>query len=720
MAQELRWVDAEILRLTRRRGWLLARLHAEPTREVPVYEPLPVRAARDVSRFGVRNALLALGGALLGIAALAFTAISWGSLGMGARALILVSLTAMLLGGAWPLVRRGLPATAETLAIVGLMLGALQFYAAHAGDLFGLKTLDGAWYAAAASTILAAAWTAYAHLAPLRLPKPMAVALWHAPPLLLVIALDVPPMLLALVALAASVADLGVREISTGAVRGVATFTGLGSGAVGLIAALSLLVTGPWAPPSLLLAGGAALLWGWRLDRILGIVCGLTWSIALAATLPLPNGWTAAGLAGAALTILAGTRLLPQHLRGTTATGAGAAFAAAIIWVLPGTASKLLAPLTYGTADLPEALPAAPIVLGLAAGALLLTRRVLAPPVVALAVVIELPHPSAGVLLAIALATWAAADRTVLRSAAATAVTVACWTALAVPSGQTPFVFGAMTAAGAVYCAIVRELRSPAATFTILSLAGFAATLGTASAPIHLAAFGVLAAAALGAGIATWARSVPAEIATGAVAVAGLVMTVGHPTTLSLGLAFTGGIALATALRSDRRQAGWAGAALLTAAWWVLLAAADVRAPEIYTAPISLMLLTVGLIRRSQRPSPSSWTAYAPALAVTLLPSMAASWTGDGPRPLLLAGGALLITLVGARLRLQAPLLLGGGVLLLVAGHALAPLVVEFLTGLPGWVPVAAVGLLVLGLGATYEQRLRDLRRLRTAVTTLD
>ncbi|MFI6522209.1 SCO7613 C-terminal domain-containing membrane protein [Spirillospora sp. NPDC050679] len=727
MARELWRVDVEILRLTRHRRGLLARLHAEPAPEAPffvappVHEPMPLRAARDLSRFGVRNALLVLGGALLGIAALAFTVISWGSLGMGARALILVSLMAVLLGVAWPLVRRGLRATAETLAAVGLVLGALQFYAAHAGNLFGLRALDGAWYAVGASAVLAVAWTGYARIAPLRLPMPVAVVLGHAPPLLAVIALDVPPMALALVALAVSVTDLGLREVSTGAVRGVATFAGLGCGAVGAVAALVLLVTGPWASPALLLAGGVALLWGWRLDRVLGIAGGLLCSIAVADALPLSSGWEVAGLAGAALLVLAGTRLLPHALRGTAGAGAGAAFAVAVVWVLPGVLGGVLSPMGHGAADgLPGALPAAPVVLGMSAGALLLSLRVLAPPVVALAVVIELPHPGAGLPLAVALGIWAARDRAVLRSAAATAAAVACWTVLAVPADQAHFVLGATTVAAAVYCQLVRELRALTAAFLVVSLGGFAATLGTASMPLHLAAFGVVGAAAVGVGVAAWTRSVPAEAASGVVAVAGVAMTAGRPEFLSPALALVGGIAFAAALRSDRRQAGWAGTALLVAAWWVWLAQAGVTAPEVYSAPVSLVLLVVGLVRRSRRPSPSSWDAYGIALAATLLPSLAAAWTGDGPRPLLLAGGALAVTLAGARVRLQAPLLLGGGVLVLVAGHVLAPMVVEFLTGLPGWVPVAAVGLLVLGVGVTYEQRLRDLRRLRTAVTALD
>jgi len=37
----------------------------------------------------------------------------------------------------------------------------------------------------------------------------------------------------------------------------------------------------------------------------------------------------------------------------------------------------------------------------------------------------------------------------------------------------------------------------------------------------------------------------------------------------------------------------------------------------------------------------------------------------------------------------------------------------------PRWVPIAVIGVLLLAVGATYEARLRDLRKLRTALSRL-
>ena len=80
---------------------------------------------------------------------------------------------------------------------------------------------------------------------------------------------------------------------------------------------------------------------------------------------------------------------------------------------------------------------------------------------------------------------------------------------------------------------------------------------------------------------------------------------------------------------------------------------------------------------------------------------------------------ALAVTLLGARHHLQAPLLLGGTVLALDALHELAPYIVQVTDALPRWVPPALAGLLLLAVGATYEQRLRDARRVRDFLGTL-
>jgi hypothetical protein len=122
--------------------------------------------------------------------------------------------------------------------------------------------------------------------------------------------------------------------------------------------------------------------------------------------------------------------------------------------------------------------------------------------------------------------------------------------------------------------------------------------------------------------------------------------------------------------------------------------------------------------RRSSQPA--SWICYGPGLARLLLPSLIATWQGSGwVRPLLLGVVAALAALAGGRARLQAPLLLGAVVVILDAGHELAPAVSRLASMLPGWIPIALIGMVLLGVGATYEARLRDLGQARRALARL-
>ncbi|MCH0573339.1 hypothetical protein I3F60_29600, partial [Streptomyces sp. MUM 136J] len=214
---------------------------------------------------------------------------------------------------------------------------------------------------------------------------------------------------------------------------------------------------------------------------------------------------------------------------------------------------------------------------------------------------------------------------------------------------------------------------------------------------------------------------VPVEV-TGAVA--GLLavgLAAPHPSTLSLVLTLCAVIVSATAVRPDRRSLGPAAASLFVLAAWVRLVAWDVTTPEAYTLPAAVPALAVGVLRRRRDPGTSSWTAYGPGLAVAFLPSLAAAWADPHwLRPLLLGAAALAVTLLGARHRLRAPLALGGTVLVLDALHELAPYLVQVVGALPRWVPPALAGLLLLAVGATYERRLRDVRRVREVLGRMD
>ncbi|MGW1932078.1 SCO7613 C-terminal domain-containing membrane protein, partial [Streptomyces sp. NPDC001919] len=239
----------------------------------------------------------------------------------------------------------------------------------------------------------------------------------------------------------------------------------------------------------------------------------------------------------------------------------------------------------------------------------------------------------------------------------------------------------------------------------------------------HWTALALLGVTAATAAVGAKARPValPVEITGAVVALPAFALAAPRPAFLALTLALGGVVAAATAVRPERRRfASWTAAVLFLLAAWVRLAAWEVTTPEAYTLPVTVPALVVGFLRRRRDPEASSWTAYGPGLAATLLPSLLAAWTDpEWPRPLALGLAALAVTLLGARFRLQALLVLGGSVLALDGLHELAPYVVQAVGALPRWLPPALAGLLLLAVGATYEQRLRDARRLRDRVARM-
>ncbi|CAM5592444.1 hypothetical protein STANM337S_05311 [Streptomyces tanashiensis] len=309
--------------------------------------------------------------------------------------------------------------------------------------------------------------------------------------------------------------------------------------------------------------------------------------------------------------------------------------------------------------------------------------------------------------------------------------------------GWTAYVGGLASAVSAVALALDVRGATFAALGVVLALLAGVAVLGTDARRVVSACGAVLAATGLVFAVAAagdfedhWTALalllVPAataglgsraprpvalavEITGGAVGVLALGIAASRPAFLALALALSGVIAAATAVRPERRRfASWTAAVLFLLATWVRLAVWDVTTPEAYTLPVTVPALAVGFLRRRRDPEASSWTAYGPGLAVTLLPSLLAAWTDpEWARPLALGVAALVVTLLGARFRLQALLVLGGAVLALDGLHELAPYVVQAVGALPRWLPPALAGLLLLAVGATYEQRLRDARRLR-------
>lgn len=783
-AEELRILDAELWQLDARRAQLSARravligLLQPAAPPVPPPAPLPfpppaTAAPRrpETTAPGVQNVLLLLGGALLVIAAIAFTLVSWGHLGIAGRSLVLSAVTVAALGTPVLLLRRGLRSTAEAVAGLGLALTVLDAYALHE---VALSTADGTGYTAAAAAVLAGVWAAYGKgLTALRIPLPAALAAAQLPLPLGAVAAGAGQYAITAAFLLTAAADtvLALRTPPR-PVRVTAAVGAYGMGGWGVLAAgrLSWEATGPGA------AAGAAALLVLAAVIALGVArqvrepdlatgAAVTGGLLLVAApggvvrASLPEMWTVPGCLVCGVALLAAVRgPLPEPVRRGFARASDAVQALAVVWTLPlvlvvvlgpagraahvwsGAPSDLRSAVTVEAPWPPDA-ATAPLVLAIVAAVLAMVARAVparrvqaAAGVTALAwatalvlpAVLRLPYVAGlftqGLTAAAALAVAARTRRTpVSRTAVVLSLlTTADLVLLSLASqGATLTVLAALTAFHGL-AAVHRRTAEVCASASLAAATGLACAVGAAAdwpaAHIALLVLVVPAVAALLA--ARVPRiAVPVEITgagAGLVAV-GLAVTDGP--VLALVLALCGVIAAGTAVRADRRRSGYLATGLFVLATWVRLGSWSVDTPEAYTLPATLPALVVGLVRQRRDPRTSSWAAYGPGLSATLVPSLLATWgDADWPRPLLLGTAALALTLLGARHRLQAPLVLGGSVLVLVAGHELAPYLVQLAGILPRWLPPALAGLLLLALGATYERRLRDARRLREAL----
>ncbi|MGW1406922.1 SCO7613 C-terminal domain-containing membrane protein [Streptomyces sp. NPDC002403] len=818
-AEELALLDRELARLDARRSqllvrraWLLSVLTppAGPPAAPQVPQPAapfgpPAPFARPAGQAGPRsaqNVLLTLGGLLLAIAAIAFTLVSWGHMGISGRSAVLAVVTLAALAAPAVLLRRGLCATAESLGALASVLMILDAYALHR---VAVPQAGGAGFAAVASAVLAVLWGGYGLLlGRLRLPLPLAVVSAQLPLLLWAWSAGAGATVFGWALLLTAALDCAIAWWGPGlAVRVTACVGCWTTGLLGLLVALSqsvsagsapdasapaalllagaaLALAGAWrAPTGLAVAGGvlaglcavaavggvlsAGMEWGWSVPVYL--LCGAVLLAALRAPLPRPVGqgvvWASSAVTAAAVLSAvpaAGMSLMgtvsrlarvwsgaPDGVRGALGTeGLGWSHlaaapvvlltAAALLglahrsWerlvraagpVLPSGTAGRSAPGATAVALCWAGFTASPAVLGLSYAAAVSVQSVLVATVFAVAVRALRRGSGAMGTTALVCGLTGAVSAGFL-SLAAEAATYAVFTVLLVVLGavavlldagaaRTARVLGiaqAVPACGAVVCGAVLARAAGAS----LGLAGDRA------APLMLLV--PVVTVLLGARLRGRPVALPVELTGAAVAAVAVVMAVPDLPFLALVLALNGVLAAGTAVRAERRPvAGYLAVALFVLASWVRLSASGVSAPEAYTLPVTVPALAVGVLRRRRDPEASSWTAYGAGLAATLVPSLFAAWTDPHwARPLLLGVAALVITLAGARLRLQALLLLGGAVLALDAVHELAPYVVQVVGALPRWLPPALAGVLLLVVGATYEQRLRDARRLRETV----
>lgn len=280
-------------------------------------------------------------------------------------------------------------------------------------------------------------------------------------------------------------------------------------------------------------------------------------------------------------------------------------------------------------------------------------------------------------------------------------------------------------------------LLSSATVTGLVTATAFAADLPTGRLPYGIVAVAALFLALASArtpltGPATWAAEASGHlVALAAVATATAVSVKTVATTIStpaIVLVIYGALLGLLAVRAapdddaDRLLTSkrWYTAGSITAAfaaYWLLLADARVSVIEVYTVPFALATLLAGWLELRRRPTLSSWTAYGPGLCLLLLPPLAQILlTEDEPlRRLGLGVASIAILLLGTRQRFQAPVVVATIMLVVQTGYEITLL----WTLVPSWLPLAIGGVLLLTLGATFEKRRRDLRRLAGAITDM-
>lgn len=179
--------------------------------------------------------------------------------------------------------------------------------------------------------------------------------------------------------------------------------------------------------------------------------------------------------------------------------------------------------------------------------------------------------------------------------------------------------------------------------------------------------------------------------------------------------------ACALAVRLYRSDILWACLGLGGVSLWTatLAVVSDVAATDVWVVqPLCLAAIAIGAIALRSKASVRSW----PALGIQVIISLAVAITAENSLPTWWRIGlatALIVAaiLAGALLRLQAPLLIGivAAVLhLIVMWRMLLPPI-----AIPWWAWLAAAGILLVFVAATYEARLRDARKLAQGIKSL-
>jgi hypothetical protein len=176
------------------------------------------------------------------------------------------------------------------------------------------------------------------------------------------------------------------------------------------------------------------------------------------------------------------------------------------------------------------------------------------------------------------------------------------------------------------------------------------------------------------------------------------------------------GLAASRPGRTDgnRRALFWLAVAAEIIGWWLFISLAHVALPEAYTLPFAALALLVGVLEVRQRPELSSWAAYGPALLAAFVPTIGIVLTTEAGdlREVLLLLGAVATLIIGSRLQQQAPVVVGAAATAIAAIHFAVTLVGP-------WLVLVPIGVVLLYLGATNENRRRTQERVKGALVRM-
>ncbi len=300
----------------------------------------------------------------------------------------------------------------------------------------------------------------------------------------------------------------------------------------------------------------------------------------------------------------------------------------------------------------------------------------------------------------------------------AAAVVVAAASALAAAShgvSAAAWIAGALILVGLALADGHGLLRQVYAAFAVaLGLAGLAAVvelldLDRSAIPLAVLVGSIAIMAVAGLRLVGHVTRLPIE---GAAALVGFVALCvpGSSTELAVRWTVAGValLALAAGLK-DRRWYIWPGAGALVVAYILLIVDSGFSFVEAYTLPLGAVALAAGVYAARRKPDINTWSVLGPGLAIAMLPSVPQALADPTElRALLLGLGAVVALLAGIKLGWQAPFLSGAFIATLLVLFNIGP----YANAAPRVVVIAAVSAILLAVGITWEDRVRDGRKL--------